>query len=98
MSDQDDDLGEDVGLLEPWPKMLQLTADLAVQPRKVAAVKRSSLNEEHCTVFLSGQSATDGGFVVERAFEDVVDEINAGLDGDEDDFSDDDPDGADEAD
>ena len=87
MSDQadydDDDLDEDIGQLEPWPRMLQLTADLAVQPRKVAAVKRSSLNEEHCTVFLSGQSATDGGFVVERAFEDVLDEIDCALVGDD---------------
>ena len=84
-NDQDDDPGEDVGILEPWPRMLQLTADLAVQPRKVAAVKRSSLNEEHCTVFLSGQSATDGGFVVERTFEDVLDEVDRGLVGELDD-------------
>lgn len=68
---------------ESAPKLLQLTADLAVQPRKVAAIKRSSLDEDSCVVFMSGQSATDGGFVVERAFEDVVDEVDAALAGED---------------
>jgi hypothetical protein len=44
--------------------------------------RRSSLDEGHCTVYLSGQSAVDGGFLVEREFDEVVDEVNSALDDD----------------
>jgi hypothetical protein len=80
--DDDDDLREDIGDLEPWPKLLQISADLAVQPRKVAAVKRSGHNDDHCVVFLSGHSPTEG-FVVPRPIEEVTVEINAALVGDD---------------
>lgn len=58
-------------------KLIQLDDDIWVQPRSVAAVK--SFDDGKCTVFLKGQSAVDGGFVVERDAESVVDDVNSGL-------------------
>lgn len=68
-------------------KLLEIADGLCVQPRKVVAIKRSELEDEKCTVFLAGQSAVDGGFLVDREYEDVRDEVNsalAGLDDEED--------------
>ena len=77
-----DNVDEDMDELEPWSKLLQVSADLAIQPRKVAAVKRSGINDDHCVIFLSGHSPTEG-FVVERPLEEVMDEVNAALAGDD---------------
>ncbi len=66
------------------PRMLALTDDLAVQPRAIAAVKRSSLEDGKCTVYLRGQSATDGGFLLDMEFDEVLDLVNEALDPEED--------------
>ena len=50
-----------------------------VQPRKVASVKESGLDDEKCVVTISGQSAVDGGFLIDRRAEDVVSDINEAL-------------------
>lgn len=55
-------------------EFLQISEDLFVMPSHVAAVKRSSLQADHCTIFLEGQSAQDG-FVVPMTAEDCVEEI-----------------------
>lgn len=59
-------------------ELIEIADGLYVQPRKVVAIKRSELDEEHCTVFLGGQSALDG-FAVERDAEELAEEINAAL-------------------
>lgn len=59
------------------PKMLDLTAELAVQPALVAAVRR--IDDDQCAVFTVGQSAVDGGFLVDRAADEVIDDINTTL-------------------
>lgn len=59
-------------------KLLQLTDDLAVIPRQIAAIKRGSRSSQS-VVFLKGMSSQDG-FVVDVEFEDlldIVDEANA---------------------
>lgn len=59
--------------------MIEIVEGLFIQPHKVIAVKASPLEEDHCTIFMSGHSAVDGGFVVDRSAEDVVDEIDRSL-------------------
>lgn len=63
-------------------EFLQISEDLFIMPRHVAAVKRSSLQDDHCTIFMKGQSAQDG-FVVDQKAEDVVEEIETSLSEDE---------------
>lgn len=55
----------------------EITDDLAICPMHVTAIKRG-LKKNTCTVFLAGQGEQEG-FVVERAWEEVVDEVNAAL-------------------
>jgi hypothetical protein len=55
-------------------EFLQLDDDLFVIPHCVAAVKRSGLEDDACTVFIKGQSALDG-FLVKMKAEDVVGEL-----------------------
>ena len=59
-------------------EFLQLDEDLFVIPHCVAAVKRSGLEAESCTIFIKGQSALDG-FLVKMSAEDVVREIEESL-------------------
>ena len=61
-------------------KLLELTPDLAVIPCPGMVVKR--VDEETCSLFLPGSSPVDGGFLIEREFDAVVDEINEAM-GDE---------------
>ena len=61
-------------------EFLQLDDDLFVIPHCVAAVKRSGLEDETCTVFIKGQSALDG-FLVKMKAEDVVDELEDAMKG-----------------
>ena len=63
-------------------EFLQLDDDLFVIPHCVAAVKRSGLEDETCTVFIKGQSALDG-FLVKMKAEDVVKELEESLAEDE---------------
>ncbi len=60
-------------------QFIQFGEDLFIMPGHVAAVKRSSLQEEHCTIIMKGMSAQDG-FVVEGKAEDIVEEIETALD------------------
>jgi hypothetical protein len=55
-------------------EFLQLDDDLFVIPHCVAAVKRSGLEDDACTIFIKGQSALDG-FLVKMKAEDVVGEL-----------------------
>ena len=61
-------------------KFLELTPDLAVIPCPGMVLKR--VDEETCSLFLPGSSPVDGGFLIEREFDAVVDEINEAM-GDE---------------
>ena len=63
-------------------EFLQLDDDLFVIPHCVAAVKRSGLEEDSCTIFIKGQSALDG-FLVKMSAEDVVKELEESLAEDE---------------
>jgi hypothetical protein len=51
-----------------------------VIPHCVAAVKRSGLEDDACTIFIKGQSALDG-FLVKMSAEDVVDELEDAMKG-----------------
>jgi len=62
----------------PFPRFIDITPDLAVCPGPGMVVKR--VGDDQCAVFTPGQSAADGGFRVERAWEEVVDELNEELD------------------
>lgn len=57
-------------------KLIQVDDDLWVRPSLVAAVKR--FDEGKCTVFIAGQSAVDGGFLIDRDADSVVEDVNAG--------------------
>lgn len=57
------------------PRQVQISDKLFVNPELVAAIKESS--KSSCSVFLSGQSARDGGFLVDRS----ADDVRADLDG-----------------
>jgi hypothetical protein len=54
--------------------LIEIAPGLWIQPRKVTAVKKAG--KDQCSIFVSGQSAVDGGFLVDKDVEDVVDEIN----------------------
>ncbi len=58
-------------------QLLALTDDLAILPHHISAVRR--VDDDQCAVYLVGQSAIDGSFLVDRDFDDVVEEINDGL-------------------
>jgi hypothetical protein len=51
-------------------EFLQVDDNLFINCRHVAAVKRSSLEDESCTIFMKGQSSQDG-FVVKQKAEDI---------------------------
>ncbi len=57
-------------------EFLQVDENLFIMCRHVAAVKRSTIDEESCTIFMKGQSSQDG-FVVKRKAEDVCADIEA---------------------
>lgn len=61
--------------------MIEIADGFAVRPKSVAVLKRGDAGQ--CVLFTEGQSALEG-FVVDREFEDVLEEINAEeSDGDE---------------
>ena len=57
--------------------MIEIADGLFIEPGHVAVVKR--LEEGKCALFVVGQSALDGGFLLDREAEDVCDEIDAAL-------------------
>ena len=57
-------------------KLIEISDGFAVLPRHVAVVKRGE--EGQSVLFTVGQSALEG-FVVDRPFEDVFDEVNEAL-------------------
>jgi hypothetical protein len=59
-------------------EFLQLDENLFVLPSEVAAVKRSSLEDEKCVVYLKGHSALEG-FVVDMDAESCIEEIEQDL-------------------
>lgn len=59
-------------------KLIELTPDLAVIPCPGMVLKR--VDEEKCSLFLPGSSPVDGGFLIEREFDAVLEEINDALD------------------
>ena len=59
--------------------MIEAGDGFYIQPDKVVAIKKSSLGEGKCTVFTVGQSAQDGGFVVDMDAEDLADKIDSAL-------------------
>ncbi len=54
--------------------LVQITDNLWVRPEHVAAVKH--VGDEKCAVFMVGQSAVDGNFLVERNAEELVEELD----------------------
>lgn len=50
--------------------LVQISDELSINPEVVGAVKASA-DGKKCSVFLSGQSAIDGGFLVDKSKEDV---------------------------
>jgi hypothetical protein len=55
--------------------MIEITDGLWVNPKLVAVIK--DVGDERCAIFTPGQSATDGGFLVDRPIAEVVEEIEA---------------------
>jgi hypothetical protein len=58
--------------------LIELEDGTWIQPRRVTAVRQSSLDKKKCVVFVSGQSATEG-FLIDESVDDVVDKINDSL-------------------
>jgi hypothetical protein len=56
--------------------LIELTDDVAVMPSAVAVLKRADKN---CALFTAGMSSAEGGFFIDRPFEDVLDELNEAL-------------------
>lgn len=52
--------------------------DLAILPHHVNAIRRAGFDEDQdqTAIYMVGQSAIDGGFLVNRDFDDVFEEIN----------------------
>lgn len=59
-------------------KLIELTPDLALIPCAGMVLKR--VDEEQCSLFLPGSSPVDGGFLIDREFDAVLEEINDALD------------------
>ena len=64
-------------------ELIQIDDGLYIQPCKVVAVKALAEDAETCTVFMAGQSAVDGGFLVKRTLAEVVSEIDSALEDEE---------------
>lgn len=60
--------------------MIELTEGVFVQPSLVAIIK--SAGDGKCSVFTAGQSATDGGFLIDEEAIDVAEKIDDALDED----------------
>lgn len=60
-------------------KLIELTQDLSVIPCGGMVLKR--VDEEQCALFLPGSSPVDGGFLIDRDYDAVLEEINDALDG-----------------
>lgn len=58
-------------------RLLELTPDLVVAPDYIAAIRR--VGDSQCTVILRGCSPVDAGLLVDRSFEDVVEEVEGAL-------------------
>ncbi len=61
--------------------LLEIDDDLYIQAEKVVAVK--GMDECKCALWFAGQSAVDGGFLLNRPAEDVVLDIDEHLSEDE---------------
>lgn len=59
-------------------KLIILDDGVAVQPRKVTFVRRSTIDLNQTIIFTSGQGHDDG-FLVDIEFEDAVTQINEHL-------------------
>lgn len=57
-------------------ELIQISDGLWINPCKVVAVKSPSEDADSCTIVMDGQSAVDGGFLVKRPLDEVVDEIS----------------------
>lgn len=57
-------------------ELIQISDGLWINPCKVIAVKSPSEDAEECTIFMSGQAAVDGGFLVKRPLSEIVNELN----------------------
>jgi hypothetical protein len=55
--------------------LIEIDDGLSLRRDQIAAV-RASANRKTCAVFTPGQSAVDEGFLVDRPYADVVDELN----------------------
>lgn len=64
-------------------ELIEISDGLFIQPGKVIAVKAHGEDAESCTVFMSGQSAVDGGFLIDRDFDEVVEDIQDALEGED---------------
>ncbi len=61
-------------------KLIELTPDLSIIPAPGMVIKRA---DEKCVLFMPGQSAVDGGFLIDDEYENVLDLINEELEGDD---------------
>ena len=53
--------------------MIEIVDGVFVNPRKVAVIKE--VDKDKCALFTSGQSAVDGGFLIDRPAIEVAEEI-----------------------
>jgi hypothetical protein len=60
--------------------MIELGDGVFVQPALVAVVKKAG--DGKCAIFTAGQSATDGGFVIDEEAVEVAEKIDNALDED----------------
>jgi hypothetical protein len=60
--------------------MIEIQPDFFVQPCHIVAVKK--IDNDKCTVYLTGQSALEG-FTVERSAVELADEVDEALEEDD---------------
>jgi hypothetical protein len=58
-------------------KLIHLTLDLAILPHHISAIKY--IDEEHCAIFMVGQYAIDGSFLVDIPMKEAMEMVNDAL-------------------
>lgn len=61
-------------------KLIEIDDGMAVLPQKVVVLKRA---DDKCVIWTAGQSAVDEGFLVDRDYDELLDEMNEALEDDE---------------
>ena len=60
-------------------QLIELDDGLAVLVHSGCVLRRDALDDDCCQLFLAGNSPVDGGFRIERPYDEVLQDLNDGL-------------------